>query len=55
MTHLCTAYCLLITTLIANADATFEERIMLAVGLVREYAAMSHVDALVSEFINLAQ
>ena len=54
MTHLCTTYSILITTLISNAEASEQDRSMLALATARDYAASSHVDEMVRNFINEA-
>ena len=53
MGHLCTAYSLLITTLIASVQV--EDRAVLAVTVTREYSQMPHVNDMVREFIDVAQ
>ena len=52
MGHLCTAYSLMIATLIKNVES--QERASIAMEVVRQYASMAHVDELVGEFLQVA-
>ena len=54
VTHLCTAYSILIVSLITNTEDATILKAAKAIEAVKEYAAQTHVDQMVRDFINEA-